>query len=277
MAIYFGRWTADLPPTMPMNTAPTRTTLRSTLLAAGLGVLLLGGAARARAAELTVSAAASLTNAFKELAPAFEAQNPGLKVQLNFAASDALLAQISRGAPVDVFASADQDAMDKAQLQGLLLAGTRRNFVSNALVVIVPSDSRVALKSLGDLRQSDIRRVALGKPDGVPAGRYAKVALAAAGLWPDIAPKAVYAINVRQALDYVARGEADAGFVYATDALVQKDKVRVAVTVPTDAPVAYPIAAVAGGPHAAAARRFIDFVTSAAGQAVLARHGFHQP
>ena len=93
------------------------------------------------AADLTVSAAASLTNAFRDLGPAFEAQNPGTTVVFNFGASDALLAQIAKGAPADVFASADQDAMDRAETQQLLTAGSRRNFVGNTLVMVAPSDS----------------------------------------------------------------------------------------------------------------------------------------
>jgi len=252
-------------------------TLRRTFIAAGLASFLASASLGARAADLTVSAAASLTNAFKELSPAFEAQNPGTKLQFNFAASDALLAQIAKGAPVDVFASADQETMDKAQTQNLLLSGTRRNFVHNTLVLIAPADSTTALKTLADLGKPEVKRIALGKPEGVPAGRYAKGALEAAKIWSAVEAKAVYATNVRQALDYVARGETEAGFVYATDAAVQKDKVKVAFTVPTETPIAYPIAAVAGGPNADAARRFLDFVNSPAGQAVLAKYGFQKP
>ena len=260
---------------MPMHTlsAPLCRALVMASAAAVLSLVSLG----ARAADLTVSAAASLTNAFKELAPAFEAQHPGTRLLFNFAASDALLAQIARGAPVDVFASADTDTMDKAQAQQLLQAGTRRNFVGNTLVLVVPADSPFAPRTLADLGRPEVKRVALGRPEGVPAGRYARSALEAAKAWPAVEPKAVYATNVRQALDYVARGEVEAGFVYATDAAVQKDKVRVALTVPTDTPIAYPIAAVAGGPNPAAARQFLAFVASSAAQAVLARHGFQKP
>ncbi|MET0208975.1 MAG: molybdate ABC transporter substrate-binding protein [Burkholderiaceae bacterium] len=244
---------------------------------AGVLSLSLLGASIAFAADVTVSAAASLTNAFKELAPAFEAQHPGTRLQLNFAASDSLLAQISKGAPVDVFASADQDTMDRAQQQKLLAEGTRRNFVSNALVVITPVEGGLALKTLADLQRPTVKRIAIGKPEGVPAGRYAKSALEAATLWTAVEPKAVYAQNVRQALDYVARGEAEAGFVYATDALVLKDKVRTLFSVPTETPISYPIAAIAGSPNAEGARQFLSFVLSPAGQTVLAKYGFQKP
>jgi len=247
--------------------------LAARLLLAAAPVL----ATTAHAADLTVSAAASLTNAFKDLAPAFEAQNPGTKLLLNFAASDALLAQIAKGAPADVFASADQETMDRAQAQQLIAAGSRRNFANNALVLIAPADSTLALAALSDLKQPGVKRIALGQPSGVPAGRYAKGALEAARLWGDVEPKAVYAQNVRQALDYVARGETEAGFVYATDAAVQKDKVKVVLAVPTETPISYPLGIVAGGPNPAAAKAFVDFVLSPAGQAVLARYGFQKP
>ncbi|MFX1680283.1 molybdate ABC transporter substrate-binding protein [Mitsuaria sp. CC2] len=231
----------------------------------------------AHAADVTVSAAASLTNAFKELAPAFEAAHPGTKVQFNFAASDALLAQIAKGAPVDVFASADQETMDKAQQQKLLVDGSRRNFVSNALVVITPAQNGVPVKSLAELQQPTVKRIAIGRPEGVPAGRYAKAALEKANLWTALEPKAVFAQNVRQALDYVARGETEAGFVYATDAFVMKDKVRILFSVPTETPISYPIAVTNGGTNADGGKQFLDFVASAPGQAVLAKFGFQKP
>ena len=250
-----------------------RTFSRPILTAALLAVSSLA----VHAADLTVSAAASLTNAFRELGPAFEAQNPGTQVVFNFAASDALLAQIAKGAPADVFASADQDAMDRAAAQNAIQAGTRRNFVANALVMIVPGDSALGLKALADLQKPEVRKVAVGNPAGVPAGRYTKGALEAAKLWRAVEPKAVMAQSVRQALDYVARGEVEAGFVYATDAAIMKDKVKVAATIPTETAITYPIAAVAGSPNPDAARKFLDFVVTPAAQAVLARYGFVRP
>ncbi|GAP34986.1 molybdate ABC transporter substrate-binding protein [Piscinibacter sakaiensis] len=256
---------------MPFTTLTTR--LRGALLATLLGAAGLA----AQAADLTVSAAASLTNAFRELAPVFEAGHPGTKLLLNFAASDALLAQIAKGAPADVFAAADQESMDRAEAQKLLVPGTRRDFVANALVLIAPTGTTAGVAALADLQQAGVRRVAIGNPGGVPAGRYAKAALEAAGLWAAVEPKAVLATNVRQALDYVARGEVDAGFVYATDAAIQKDKVRLVATVPTEKPILYPIAAVAGGPNAEGARQFLAFLQTPPAQAVLAKYGFRRP
>jgi len=256
-----------------MNHPHPRRELGAALLAAAIATFSFA----ANAADLTVSAAASLTNAFKELGPAFEAQNPGTTVVFNFASSDALLAQIAKGAPADVFASADQDAMDKADAQKVLAAGTRRNFVGNTLVMIVPSDSTLGLKGPADLAKLEVKRVAIGNPASVPVGRYTRGALEAAKLWGTVEPKAVMAQSVRQALDYVARGETEAGFVYATDAGIMKDKVKVVATIPTETSVTYPIAAVAGSPNPDAARKFLDFVLTPAAQAVLARYGFGKP
>jgi len=242
-----------------------------------LPLLLLLVCLPLRAAELTVSAATSLSSAFRELAPMFEAQSAGTRVLFNFAASDALLAQIARGAPVDVFASADEETMDRAEKQKLLVPGSRRTLASNTLVLILPNDSAPGLNTLADLQQPRIKRVALGTPSIAPAGRYARSALEAANVWPGVKPKAIYAQNVRQVLDYVARGEVDAGFVYATDAAIMKDKVRIGFSVPTATRITYPVSAIAVSRNVAEARRFVDFLLSPAAQAVLARHGFGKP
>lgn len=244
------------------------------LVGVGLATVL---SLAANAADLTVSAAASLTHAFKELAPLFEAANPGTKLQYNFAASGALLQQIVKGAPVDVLACADQETMDQAQGMGLVQASLRRNVVSNALVVVVPVGSAHAPKGLSDLTRPAYQRIAIGLPASVPVGRYSKGVLEAAGLWPAIEPKTISASNVRQALDYVARAEVDAGFVYATDAALMPDKVKLAFTVATTRPVLYPAAPLAASSHAALAMRFVDFLVTPPAQAVLARHGFGKP
>jgi molybdate transport system substrate-binding protein len=248
-------------------------------VARGLRVMALGlfvaSAIAAHAAELTVSAAASLTNAFRDLGPQFEAANPGTRVLFNFGASGALLQQIAKGgAPVDVFASADQETMDRAQGQGLVQAAQRRNFASNTLVVIVPASAAKPPKAVGDLTRPSYQRIAIGLPASVPVGRYTKGELEAAGLWTAIEPKMVGANTVRQALDYVARAEVDAGFVYATDAAVMPGKVRVAFTVPTRTPILYPVAPLAASPNAVLAAKFVEFVQSPPAQAVLAKYGF---
>lgn len=235
------------------------------------------GAGPVRAETLTVSAAASLTNAFKEIAASYEAQHRNTKVLLNFGASGALLQQISRGAPVDVFASADQETMDSAEGQGLIAAGERRNFARNTLVLVVPLDGGLSPAHLEDLARPAVQRIAIGNPATVPAGRYARRALDAAGLWPAVSAKAINTRNVRQALDYVARGEVEAGFVYATDAAMLKDEVHVAFEVPLDIAIVYPMARVADSAHADEAKRFMAYVLSTDGQAILGRYGFRKP
>ncbi|KAF0811479.1 Molybdate-binding periplasmic protein [Andreprevotia sp. IGB-42] len=240
-------------------------------------VLAVALSTAAAAADLTVSAASSLTNAFRDLAPVFEAAHPGTRVQLNFAASGALLQQIARGAPVDVFASADQESMDDAQAQGLVNAAERRNVVSNALVLITPLQAKQLPTALADLGKPAYTRIAIGLTASVPVGRYTKAVLEKAGLWAAVEPKMIGAQNVRQALDYVARGEVDAGFVYATDAALMADKVKVALQVPTSTPILYPAAPIASSRNAGTAQQFVAFLLTPAAQAVLAKYGFGKP
>ena len=161
-------------------------------------------------------------------------------MQLNFGASGTLLQQMSKGAPVDLFASADQATMDKAEKQDLIDPKTRHNFVQNTLVLIVPSDSTLTLSKLADLKKADVKKVAIGNPASVPVGAYTQATLEAAHLWKAVSAKAVNTQNVRQSLDYVARGEVDTGFVYGTDTYVMKDKVKTALEVPTQTPILYP-------------------------------------
>ncbi|RJR32809.1 MAG: molybdate ABC transporter substrate-binding protein [Desulfobacteraceae bacterium] len=227
--------------------------------------------------ELLVSAAASLANAFREAGKQFEAANPGVRVIFNFGASGALIQQIDKGAPVDVFASADQKTMDQAKEKDLILAESRKEFVSNGLVLIVPKGSRQELKGVKNLVDPKIARIAMGNPETVPAGRYAREVLTNVGLWEALKSKYVYAENVRQALDYVGRGEVDAGFVFATDAVAAKGKVQVAAVAEGHQPIRYPVAAVAGTKRKELSQKFIDFLLGGEGQAVLSRYGFGKP
>ena len=231
----------------------------------------------ARAADLMVAAAASLTNAFTEMGKAYEKATPGTRVLFTFAASGQLLQQISRGAPVHVFASADLETMDRAQSAKLILRPSRVNFASNQLLVVLPGDSTLEVAKLSDLAKPQVQKIALGTPDSVPVGRYAKGALEKAGLWGQLTPKFIFTQNVRQSLDYVYRGEVDAGFVYATDAALSPVKVRTAFQVPLDSPILYPIAAVVGFGNEDRALEFIAFVRSDAGQVILAKYGFLKP
>ena len=229
---------------------------------------------------ITVSAASSLTNVFKDITPVFERQHPAIKVQLNFASSGQLLQQIAKGAPVDVLASADQETMDWAQDNNLIKKKTRKNFASNTLVLVVPKLSNGQPKQipsgLSDLLRNNYQRIVVGLPASVPVGRYTKAVLEKYHLWSVLEPKIISAQNVRQALDYIARSEVDAGFVYATDALMSAD-VQVAFTIPTENKILYPIAITQASSHEKEAQQFITFVNGPAGQALLAKYGFGKP
>lgn len=235
------------------------------------------GMTAAHAGEITVSAAASLTNAFKDIAQNYQTQYPDARVSLNFGASGSLLQQIAKGAPVDVFASADQETMDTSEKQGLVAAADRRDFVKNSLVLIAPADSKLAVKHLDELNQPGVRHLAIGNPSSVPAGRYTQHALEAARLWAALETRFIHTQSVRQCLDYVARGEVDGGFVYATDAAIMKDKVKVLMEVPLNVAISYPIAKIKTSNNSEEAKRFIAYLYLPQSQAILTKYGFQKP
>ena len=230
-----------------------------------------------QAKDLTVSAAASLKDAFQEIAAQYKRQHPDVDVKLNTAGSGALLQQLLQGAPVDVVAFADQKTMDMAAEKNAVDTSTRRTFVRNDLVLIVPKNSRTSASSLQDLKHPAINRIALSNPESVPVGRYTKAALEKAGLFTALQPKIITTQNVRHSLDYVARGEVDAGFVYRTDAVLMPEKVRITATIPLDTPVSYPIAVSTDSSDKAEAQRFINYVLSPKGRQVLNKYGFSRP
>ena len=250
---------------------------RRALLGLSLAGLGLFASAAVSAQTLTVSAAASLTNVMKELGSRYEASKPGLKLQFNFAASGVLIQQIAQGAPVDLFISADEDTITRGVEQKLLLPESRKDIASNQVVLIVPATGGVSVKSLADLGTEAVKRIALGKLATVPVGRYTKQSLDKAGLWAALEPKFVYADSVRQVLDYVARGEVEAGFVYSTDAAIMPTQVKLVMQVDGHSPVRYPAALTAEGRQKEAAAEFLAFVLSPAGQQVLAKAGFGKP
>ena len=228
----------------------------------------------ASAAELQVSAAASLTDALKEIAPIYEKATGDLVVY-NFGASSLLARQIQEGAPADVFFSADEARMDALEKTGLLLRGTRRSLLSNALVVVASPDVQVPIASAKDLVSPRVKVLAVADPRTVPAGVYAREWLTKVGVWGDVATRVVPAENVRAALAAVESGNVDVGIVYRTDALVSK-KVRVAFEVsPSEGPdISYPVAALAESRRPDAARRFLDLLGSPEARAVFVRYGF---
>jgi molybdate transport system substrate-binding protein len=229
------------------------------------------------AAELVVSAAASLTNAFTDIGHEFERAHPQTKVLFNFGGSGQLLQQIAKGAPVDVFASADQETMDQAAADSLINSASRFDFARNALVVVVPGASRLKVENLRQLTDAAFQHIAIGNPDSVPVGRYSKAALSAAGMWEALKEKLVNSQNVRQSLDYVARGEVEAAFVYRTDARILPGKVRVVLEVPTERPILYPVATVEASGDKAEAKSFMAFLRTDISQRILRQYGFGKP
>ncbi len=226
--------------------------------------------------EITVSAAISLKNAFEEIGRIYEIQKAGTKVIFNFGASGYLMQQIEGGAPVDVFASAAQKDMDDAEKKGLIAVGSRVNFAANSVVLIVPLKSATAIKSFADLKSKSIGKIAVGNPRTVPAGRYAEEVLTYYKMLDAIKDKLIFTENVRQVLDYVSRGEVDAGIVYSTDAMIRAKETAVVAAAPEGShkPVVYPIAVVKTSQNSGLAKAFVALVTSPEGKGILAKYGF---
>jgi molybdate transport system substrate-binding protein len=257
--------------------------MKLTLTAAVFAAALLSGSApvlsAAQPQTVTVFAAASLHNAFTEIAKQFEGAHPGVTVRLNFDGSQILETQIANGAPADVFASADQRSMGKAVDAGLV--GTPVDFASNTLAVVAQFD--VEVRSLRDLTRDGLKLAICAEQ--VPCGRYTRIALqkmsADKAYWPKYGDQVVHNVatqeqNVESVVQKVVLGEADAGFVYATDA-VQGSAHLIAIPVPDeDQEIAtYPIAGVKASANKDLAQSFVDFVLSAKGQSVLQSFGFH--
>jgi len=233
----------------------------------------------AHAQEVTLSVAISMKEVVEELGRRFMAARPGVTLRYNLGSSGELQKQIEAGAPIDLFISAAPRQMDELEKKGLVLAATRRVFARNVLTVVKPADSRIDLTKPSDLLDPRVTKIVIGSPKTVPVGQYAEESLRALGLWERLQAKLVFAENVRQALDYVARGEVDAGFVYTTDAATRAKQVKEAFRPAEDTyrPILYPVAVVAGAKHPAVAQAYVDLLLSRDGQAVLARFGFLPP
>jgi molybdate transport system substrate-binding protein len=222
-----------------------------------------------------VFAAASLTNVLQELGDGFTKQT-AIPVRFSFAASSALARQIENGSPADVFFSADLQWMDYLQSRHFIQSGTRHDLLGNRLVLIAPIDSRVALKIQSNFALAATvgkGHLAIGDPDSVPAGRYAREALTSLGVWNAVAQRTVRADSVRSALAFVDRGEAELGIVYETDALIDK-KVRVVDVFPDDShmPIVYPVALTSMAQGDAA--KFVTYIRGPAGDSAFKTYGF---
>lgn len=228
------------------------------------------------ALEITVSAAISLKNAFEEIGKVFEEEHPKTKVRFNFGASGDLARQIEVGAPVDVFAAAAQKDMDDIDQKGLITSATRMNFAGNSVVLVKPGMSQIRMESFEDLRKPEVKKIVIGNPKSVPAGRYAEAVLKYFNLWEAVRDKLIFAEHVRQALDYVARNEVEAAMVYSTDAMIRPKEVKIITKAPDKShqPIVYPIGIVEGSKNQSLAKEFITLVLSTEGKNLLKKYGF---
>jgi molybdate transport system substrate-binding protein len=244
---------------------------RAGLTCCGL-LVVLAGCGSPRPEPVTVFAAASTREALEAVARDFEAET-GTRVAIAPAASNVLAKQIEQGAPADLFLSADQEWADYLAKHGLV--DRRRELLGNRLVVVTPADGTIALRRLTDLVQPGIRRLALAG-EQVPAGRYARQALDKAGTWDDVKSRLLEGGDVRETLAYVQRGEAEAGIVYATDAKVAGERVRVAFVIPEDLhqPIRYPLVLVRRAGVHSAAERLYQYLGGEAAAATFRRQGF---
>jgi len=226
------------------------------------------------AEEILVPAAASLTDVLKEISNGYQAKSKHT-VRFNFGPSNGLARQIEEGAPADLFLSADLTQMDNLDKKGRLEPGTRKNLLSNQLVIIVPADSKLAISSPKDLLKAEVKKIALAEPTSVPVGVYSSKYLSDEGLWDQVKPKVVPVQDVRATLASVESGNVEAGFVYKTDAAISK-KVKIVYEVPIDKgpKIIYPIAIVKESKRKDAARDFLNYVQSPAAKETFKKYGF---
>jgi molybdate transport system substrate-binding protein len=248
--------------------------VRKSFSLAALLIALLVTQVEARADEILVSAAASLTDVLKEIGTGYQTKAKHT-LKFNFGPSSGLARQIEEGAPADIFFSADLSQMDALDKKSLLEPGTRKNLLSNQLVIVVPADSKIAITSPKDLLKADAQKIALAEPGSVPVGVYSSKYLTDEGLWDQIKPKIVPVQDVRATLASVESGNVEAGFVYKTDAAISK-KVKIVYAVPVDKgpKITYSAAIVKESKHKDAARDFINYVQSPAAKHAFKKYGF---
>ncbi|MEK3951188.1 molybdate ABC transporter substrate-binding protein [Paenibacillus sp. FSL H7-0703] len=228
--------------------------------------------------ELTISAAASLTDALKEIQHSYESTHTGIKLNFNFGGSGALEKQIEQGAPSDLFLSASPKNMKSLVDQQLIDTKKQKTWLKNELVAVIPADGTMNIASVIDLTKKEVKKVAIGIPESVPAGNYAQEALTKAKLWDTLQSKLVQAKDVRQVLQYVETGNADVGFVYKTDALTsQKAKIAFEVNPKTYSPVEYPIGIVKATKHIQEAEDFYAYLQSQESLNIMDKYGFTIP
>ncbi len=244
------------------------------ILSLAVFLLVSLGQTALHAADITVFAAASLTDALKEAAVSYEKQSQD-HVAFNFGASSLLERQIEEGAPADVFFSADEPKMDALASKDLILKETRKSRLSNSLVIVTSADSNVQITSPADLTSDKVKRIALADPKAVPAGVYSKAFLEKENLWANVEPKVVPVDNVRAALAAVESGNIEVGMVFKTDASISK-KVKVAYEIPsgTGPKISYPMAVLKNAKQVESAKKFVDYLSSDDAAKIFEKYGF---
>jgi molybdate transport system substrate-binding protein len=227
---------------------------------------------RANPAEINVAAAANLTDAFTELGQRFTAQT-GIRVRYSFGATAELEKQIENGAPFDVFAAADVEHIDRLNTQGLLTPRTNKIYARGRLVLWIPPGSPLKLNRIEEITRTDVDRISIAKPDLAPYGRATIEALRALNLWQQVEPKVIYGQNVSQTKQYAATGNAEVAFIPM--ALVRANEGQsIEIDERLHQPIDQAIAIIKDSPRQDAARRFVDFLFTPEGQALLERYGY---
>lgn len=225
--------------------------------------------------ELTISAAASMQNALTELQSNYEQEHSNVKLLFNYGASGALQQQIKQGAPVDVFFSASEEKFNEVLEKDLIEKQNSIDLVSNELVLIQNKQSNHKISGFAGLSDSKIKRIAIGTPESVPAGKYAKETLESQNLWPQLEEKLVFAKDVRQVLTYVESGNVDAGIVYKTDAISSKKIEVVSKADPkSHSPIIYPLGIVKNSKQKEEAINFYNFLLGDQAKKVFEKYGF---
>lgn len=240
----------------------------------GIFVMLAWSHASAFADQILVSAAASLTDVLQEITTAYQARSKHT-VKFNFGPSSGLARQIDEGAPADLFFSADLPQMDALDKKDRLEPGTRKDLLSNQLVMIVPADSKLGLSAPRDLLKGAVKRIALAEPSSVPVGMYTSKYLSDEGLWAQVKQKIVPVQDVRATLASVESSNVEAGFVYKTDAALSR-KVKIVYEVPVSRgpKITYPVAIVKDSKRKDAARDFLGFLQTTTSKALFKKYGF---
>jgi molybdate transport system substrate-binding protein len=250
-----------------------------------LSVLLAGGCAKkeatapksqpqpAKTVTLNIAAAASLKDAASELQSIYAKKHPEVKINYNLAASGTLQQQIEQGAPTDLFISAGKKQMDALGQENLIVADSRKDLLGNKLVLVTGKNS--TLKDFNGLTDTAIKKISIGTPETVPAGKYAQDTLTSLNLYNQIQPKLVLAKDVKQVLTYVQTGNVDAGLVYFSDTYKVND-IKIVATAPEDShkPIVYPMAIVKASKNQSAAQSFAEFLASPEAAKVFSKYGF---